>query len=230
MRLGTLSLVTSDDPRPVPGAPEVDLGAQPHVRLVVAVLVGLGVGVVLSVAGAGRFAPLGGWIATAAVYCAWTWGNIVGMGPGSTASHATRESPGRTATGLLLICGALASLVGVGFLLFGDDAALGARAAAAAVAFCAIVASWFTVHTLFALRYAREYYTGADGGIDFHQDEAPRYTDFAYVAFTVGMSFAISDTDVGSSDIRRVALGHALLSYLFGTVIVAALVNLVAGL
>ncbi|MGO1316669.1 MAG: DUF1345 domain-containing protein [Cellulomonadaceae bacterium] len=213
----------------LPGS-EADLGARPHVRLIVAVLVGVGAAAALTLAGAGRFAPLGGWITTAAVYCAWTWANIAGMDPGATASHATRESPGRAATSLLLICGALASLVGVGFLLFGQDSAIAARALSAAVAFCAIVASWFTLHTLFALRYAREYYTGPDGGIDFHQDEPPRYTDFAYVAFTVGMSFAISDTDVGSSAIRRVALGHAMLSYLFGTVIVAALVNLVAGL
>ena len=62
-----------------------------------------------------------------------------------------------------------------------------------------VVASWAAIHTVFALRYARMYLTDGAGGIDFHQDEPPRYTDFAYVAVTVGMSFAISDTDLGSS-------------------------------
>jgi uncharacterized membrane protein len=99
----------------------------------------------------------------------------------------------------------------------------------AAVAVLSVVSSWAAVHTLLALGYARIYNGEPEGGIDFHQSEPPQYSDFAYVAFTVGMSYAISDTDVGSSAIRRLALGHAL-SYLFGTVTLAALINLVAGL
>jgi uncharacterized membrane protein len=82
-----------------------------------------------------------------------------------------------------------------------------------------------------ALRYARMFCANPHArAIDFHQDAPPRYSDFAYVAFTIGMSFAISDTDLGSSAIRRTALGHALLAYLFGTVIIASAVNLVGGL
>jgi uncharacterized membrane protein len=104
------------------------------------------------------------------------------------------------------------------------------RITAAAVAILGVVASWAAIHTLLALGYARLYYAPPRGGFDFHQTEPPQYTDFAYVAFTVGMSYAISDTDVGSTAIRKLALGHALLSYLFGTVILAALINLVAGL
>ena len=92
-----------------------------------------------------------------------------------------------------------------------------------------IVASWATIHTLFATHYARLYFTDPVGGVDFHQSDPPLYTDFAYVAFTVGMSFAISDTDLSGSRMRRPALLHALLSYLFGTVIVALLINLLAG-
>ena len=83
---------------------------------------------------------------------------------------------------------------------------------------------------MFALRYARIDLSGGAGGIDFHTDEPPRYSDCAFVALTVGMSFAISDTDLASSTMRRTALAHALLSYLFGTVIIALLVNLVASI
>jgi uncharacterized membrane protein len=80
------------------------------------------------------------------------------------------------------------------------------------------------------LKYARRYYTGGDGGIDFGQEEPPAYSDFTYVAFTVGMSFAAPDTQIADTSIRKVALGHALLSYLFGTVVIAVAVNLVTNL
>jgi uncharacterized membrane protein len=68
------------------------------------------------------------------------------------------------------------------------------------------------------------------GGIDFNQDERPSYVDFGYLALTIGMTFQVSDTDLQRPAIRVTALRHALLSYLFGAVILAATINLVAGL
>jgi uncharacterized membrane protein len=64
----------------------------------------------------------------------------------------------------------------------------------------------------------------------FNQAERPDFRDFAYVALTIGMTFQVSDTDLQSSAMRATALRHALLSFLFGAVILAATVNLVAGL
>jgi uncharacterized membrane protein len=86
------------------------------------------------------------------------------------------------------------------------------------------------VHTVFTARYARLYYTGEDGGVDFHEEARPSYSDFAYLAFTVGATFQVSDTDISSNEIRRTVLRHSLLSYLFGAIIIAATVNLLAGL
>ena len=71
-------------------------------------------------------------------------------------------------------------------------------------------------------------YTAPVGGIDFKTDEQPDYQDFAYVAFTLGMTFQVSDTDIQSRTIRRIALRHALLAYLFGAVILAVMVNVIA--
>ncbi|HEY3436760.1 MAG TPA: DUF1345 domain-containing protein, partial [Actinotalea sp.] len=122
---------------------------------------------------------------------------------------------------------AVLSLVGVGAILVGANRR---DAPVLVAALGTVVASWTAIHTIFAMRYARMYFEDSTRGIDFHQDEPPRYTDFAYTSFTVGMSFAISDTDLASSAMRRTALAHALLSYVFGTVVVALLVNLVAGL
>ncbi len=93
-----------------------------------------------------------------------------------------------------------------------------------------MVLSWAVVHTVFTLRYAHEYYAAPSGGIDFKNDAPPDYQDFAYVAFTVGMTFQVSDTDVQKRVIRRTILRHALLSYLFGAVILAVTINVVANL
>jgi uncharacterized membrane protein len=92
-----------------------------------------------------------------------------------------------------------------------------------------VALSWLSVHAVYTLRYADLYYrTG--GGIDFHDDGAPDFGDFAYVAFTIGMTFQVSDTDLVSRPIRRTALRHALLSYLFGIAVIATTINAVASL
>jgi uncharacterized membrane protein len=92
-----------------------------------------------------------------------------------------------------------------------------------------VALAWTSVHTVHVLRYARLYYSPPEGGIDFGE-ESPEYGDFAYLAVTIGMCFQVSDTDLTAKRVRRVALHHALLSYLFGTVIVAITVSAVAGL
>jgi uncharacterized membrane protein len=89
--------------------------------------------------------------------------------------------------------------------------------------------SWFVVNTVFTLRYADLHY-GAPPGIDFGDDEPPSYRDFAYVAFTIGMTYQVSDTTLRRSSMRRTALFHALLSYVFGVAIVASAISLIADL
>jgi len=95
-----------------------------------------------------------------------------------------------------------------------------------------IVCSWLLVHTVFALRYAHVYYTEPEGGIDYKSKglEDPDYLDFAYTAFTIGMTFQVSDTDIQRREIRRTVLRHALLAYLFGAIILAVAINLIASL
>ena len=86
------------------------------------------------------------------------------------------------------------------------------------------------LHLMYAVRYAHLYYGAPAGGIDFNSDEPPSYRDFFYFSYNLGMTYQVSDTDVSSSELRAVALRHCLLSYVFGTVILAATINLVAGI
>ena len=76
-----------------------------------------------------------------------------------------------------------------------------------------VALAWASVHTVFTTRYARIYYTGPDEGVDFNEDDPPRYSDFAYLAFTIGMTFQVSDTDLKTKEVRATAFKHALLSY-----------------
>ena len=123
------------------------------------------------------------------------------------------------------------SLVGTALMLLkASQADGGGKIALTSVAVLEVVVSWLVVHTLFMLRYAHEYYTAPIGGIDFKSDKPPDYHDFAYLSFTVGMTFQVSDTDLQSNLMRRTALRHALIAYLFGAVILGVTVNVVAGL
>jgi uncharacterized membrane protein len=199
-------------------------------RMYAAAAVGLVASVACAFFAPWQLVPIVGWVTTAVLYVASIWIVIARFSPEQTRSYATFEDNSRASTGLLLVTASVASLVGAVALLVKANEATGAgRAVLTAFAPAAVVASWSVVHTVFTLRYAREYYTAPVGGIDFKtDDEAPDYLDFAYVAVTIGMTFQVSDTDVQSRTIRRTVLRHALLSYLFGAVIVALTINILA--
>jgi uncharacterized membrane protein len=147
-----------------------------------------------------------------------------------TRSRAMSTDLDRLGADLALVGSALASLVAVGVLLTRGEPGTAADTLRIGLSLVSVAASWAMVHTLFAQRYAALYYSAPEGGIDFNERMRPAYRDFAYFAFTIGMSYAVSDTNVGSSEIRRAVLRHALLSYLFGTGILATTINLVASL
>ncbi|HEX5188107.1 MAG TPA: DUF1345 domain-containing protein [Streptosporangiaceae bacterium] len=177
------------------------------------------------------YAPTVGWDVTAVVFCAWIWLVIWPMNATETAAKARAEDPNRTVSDILMLSACVASIGAIGIVVVGAHAAHGPAAdMLAALSLASVAVSWLTVHTVYALRYALLYYEGAEGGVDFHQDEPPSYRDFAYMALTVGMTFQVADTDLHATSLRAAVLRHALLSYLFGTVILAATINLIAGL
>ena len=200
-------------------------------RLIVMVAVGIVVAVFVGSIGSRSYAPLVGWASASLIYTSWVWLVIGRLDSEGTASHAVREDPSRGASDLLMVFASLASLGAVAFVLIEGRQSSDARSGVmAALAVAGVVLSWLLVHTLFTLRYASLYYRDGPGGIDFNQKELPQYTDFAYLAFSVGMTFQVSDTDLQNHAIRSAVLRHSLLSYLFGTVIVATTINLVIGL
>jgi len=182
-----------------------------------------------SVAGVPEIAVLVGWIVAAGGLLVWVW--RISWSRDWAGTKQLAEEEGRTrVTDAAVLSAAVASLAAVVEALLRSSTRDAAGVLTVVLGVLVVVLSWALVNTVFALKYARLYYSGGDGGIDFHQEEPPAYSDFAYLAFTVGMSFAVPDTQVTATPVRKVGLGHALLSYLFGTVVIAVAVNLVTNL
>jgi uncharacterized membrane protein len=200
-------------------------------RSVAAAAVGLVAGGLASLVVIWQAALLVGWDAAAAFDLAWTWWAVARMTPAEARSHAKVEDPSRSLAEAIILASGVVLLAAVGLLLIkAGQAHGGTKAYLISIGVVSVILSWATVHTLFTLRYARSYYSRPEGGIDFNEKEPPTYLDFAYLSFTIGMTFQVSDTDLTDKPIRRLALSHALLSYLFGAVILALSINVVASL
>lgn len=198
------------------------------VHLLLGVVAGVAAGLVVSSL-TDRWLPaaMAGWLCGVAASLAWTWSTLLPLDGSDTAQHAQREDPSRPVTDVVLLAAAAAAMLGVALVLF-RDASTGPVEVVIGV--LAVAASWAAIHSTFTLRYARLHYSDSDARIDFPGTDSPCYRDFAYVAFTVGMTFQVSDTAVCGSGLRGVVLRHALLSYLVGAVVIAVAINLVAGI
>lgn len=208
------------------------VGASATRQLSISVVAGAAAGSVAGLFGPWAAAWLVGWVTTVLVLVALVWTHIVPMDPERTRGAARTEDPRRSLADTLLLLAAVSSLVGAALTVVHYSQAKGGGSVfLIIIAITAVVASWAVVPTVFTLRYAHLFYRDPVGGIDFHQegDTPPNYVDFAYMAFTVAMTFQVSDTEINSSDIRATTLRQSLLSYLFGAVIVAATINVVAG-
>ena len=178
-----------------------------------------------------QLAMLTGWIAAAIMFLVIVWSVIATASGERTRQFATVEDDSRAVASLIVIGACTVSLAGAGFALHKASQVAGAEAVLLTVAsVTVVVVSWLVVNTEFTLRYAHRFFSLPVGGIDFPGTDVPDYRDFAYLAFTVGMTYQVSDTALKTPNLRATALRQALLSYLFGTVIIAVTINLVAGL
>lgn len=219
---------------PVDGAPVGAMGVHldQRQRLLIAAPLGAVAGTTAAFFGPWQLSVLLGWDVAALFIVGSAWAFIVVLDAASTARVATREDDSRAIVDVIMVAASLISLVGVVVGLAHARGHAGAMSGVlTGVAVFTVFLSWFTVHTLFVLRYAHLYYSEPAGGIDFaDKRERPDYLDFVYVAFTVGMTFQVSDTGIADRRIRRTVIRHAMLSYLFGTVIVGVAINVVGNL
>lgn len=170
------------------------------------------------------------WVAACAAYLIWVWLRIGYLDAGATKDDAQEEEPSRTVADLLIILASLASVGTVFLMLAKARGHNGDITLSGMLTLLSLLLTWALIHTLYTLRYTSMYYADPIGGIEFAGGEQPRYVDFAYVAFTMGMTYQVSDTNLTTSDMRRTALGHTLLAFFFTTLLLGATINLLAGL
>ena len=203
-------------------------------RALTAFAAGVIVAVVLVPFVAWEMALVAGWDAVSLTVLLATWLVILRADSSLAPQLAAREDETADSTRALLVGANVASLLGAGYTLHLAGQQSGApRGLLIGTAVLTVVLSWAVINTVYTLRYADRHFRSKSGGIEFGSDddqEHPGYRDFAYVAFTIGMCYQVSDTTLRDPGIRGTALGHALLSYVFGVVIVAGSVNLISGL
>jgi uncharacterized membrane protein len=200
-------------------------------RVTCAMLGGAVTGAIVSPFALTSASVLAGWDAAVVIYLVWEWSAVWGLDPVLTARRAKLEDPSTAVSELTVVGAGTAALAAVGFALVkAGQATDGRKAFLITLGLLSVVLSWMVLHTVYMLRYARAYCSEPAGGIEFNEEEAPTYLDFAYFAFTIGMTFQVSDTNITSKDVRRLTLFHALLSYLFGAVLLGVVINVVAAL
>ena len=208
-----------------------------HVRLILALVVSC-IGFVLTI---GRFEPavqaIAVWNAFAWTVIFLSWLRIVLADARTSVQTAKLQDTAVSVIFVFVVLAAVISLSAVAILVGGakgmSHKALSEHLLLAAAT---VVSSWFLIHTVFTMHYAHAYYRDDDndpntiGGLEFPNEKEPDFLDFAYFSFVIGMTCQVSDVQISSQGIRRLALVHGLLSFLFNTVVLALAINLASGL
>lgn len=176
-----------------------------------------------------------GWDVFVLLYLIIEWITFGITQPDEIRLQSRRQDPKRTLVFALILISTLFSVLAIILMIISKDGNQTAAKFRIPTAILGMVLSWFLVHTLFALRYAHIFYgndvenpTNHVGGLDFPETKKPNYMDFAYFSFVLGMTFQVSDVEISSQNIRKLALLHGLISFSFTTVIFAIVINVMS--
>lgn len=205
------------------------------IRLSLAAAVGLLAGIFLPPGSKWELHALAGWCASALTFLLLAGWVFFSTDAENTRRLATREDDSRAVSSLIVLAGSLVSLAGVIYSLTQVSGLQKSGHATEATVLTAlgllsVALSWLLIQSVYTFRYARLYFEEPEGGVEFQGDEPPDYLDFVYLAVTIGMTFQVSDTNLTQKQIRRSLTGHALIGYVYNTVLVALTINTVAGL
>ena len=178
---------------------------------------------------------------------AWTAGGVVYLlsafhtmrkcGADIIETRAARQDDSRALILIIILLAIASSFAGIAGLL-GEVKQAGAQARLLYIGLAAltIVVSWTVCQVVFALHYAHEFYRPEDsrsdarGGLDFPGCPNPDYWDFIYFSTSIGATSQTSDVAIRSRAFRRLVTLHAVVSFVFNTMILALTVNLAASL
>lgn len=200
-------------------------------RTLICVGIGAVVGTVAGVAFDPRVGPLVGWCTAGIIDLAWVW-RICWPKDSAGTERLAREESTTHVTDDVVVTACLVSIAAVVVsIIQSSHRSDPASVALVILGMLGTIVAWALVNTVYAFKYARMFYVDhRRSGFDFNQESPPTYSDFAYLAFTIGMSYGVSEVEPNAVGTRRKALMHALLSYFFGTVVIAVAINLVTSL
>jgi uncharacterized membrane protein len=201
-------------------------------RALICLGLGLVCGVVTALVWTVALLPLVSWTVGASLAVSWVWW-ISWRQDGAGTARLAEEENRSASTDMWVVLGCVASLGAVVDALVRSSGKGPVAVAAVLLSLASVGIAGALVNTVFALKYARMYYIDGPmrGGFAFPEgDDQPAYADFAYLAFTVGMAFAVPEARPDQTRTRRVVLGHALLSYVFATGVLAVAIGLLTGL
>ena len=142
--------------------------------------------------------------------------------------HADQNDANRS---LILAVSTLLALVVLAAISGELSAARGGDRLAMGKLLLTLALAWLFANSVYALHYAHAFYFGSGdkddhrGGIEFPGTKAPDYADFAYFAFTLGMTFQTSDVQITAPAVRRLVLIHALVAFAFNIGVIAFTIN-----
>ncbi|MBS1527247.1 MAG: DUF1345 domain-containing protein [Bacteroidetes bacterium] len=178
------------------------------------------------------------WMAFAVSSIIMIWITFLSSHPREVRKIAKLQDSSRAMLFTFVIVASVISLTAVYYLLKSSKHGSSDVSGHILLAITAVFISWWLVHTIFTTRYAHLYYdTDKDdgsprkgGGLQFPDETEPDYLDFVYFSFVIGMTFQVSDVEISSRHIRRLAWLHGLISFVFNTAIVALSINVISGL
>ncbi len=177
---------------------------------------------------------LASWNGGAVVYICFTWYRMLRSNVSRIRQRAADTDFSDILVLFLSIAAAVASIAGIGIELSGVKNASPEQALeSAGVAIFTILVSWIFLHTLFTTHYAHRFYADNSGKppIRFPDDvKEPNYWDFLYFTFTIGVASQTADVAIATTSMRKLALLHSVLSFLFNTTILALAINVGASL
>jgi uncharacterized membrane protein len=209
-----------------------------HPRLVLSVLLGILVNLVLPASIGEGTRLLAAFDLAALAFLGAVWIMMAGATTADMRRRSQIEDEGRYVVLALSAATAVAILLAIASELHDirdqPAAGTGLRVTLAAVT---ILLAWFFMNTIFALHYAHFFYGDSDAsagaearGLDFPGRAEPDYWDFLYFSFVIGMTFQVSDVQIENHRLRRIALAHGVLAFLFNVVVLALTINIIAGL
>ncbi|HJV41775.1 DUF1345 domain-containing protein [Caulobacter sp.] len=208
--------------------------AMSHWRLAAASVVGIVAWAVAKYFGAPRGSHLLlAWDTAAFVYLLTMWTLFIRSNEAEMRSRAAQYDEGVPTLMLIVLAAILASLVAVvDAMIVSKDAPGSARAVVVGSAVATLILSWLVLQTVFVLHYAHRHFGEgkSKGGIQFPGEQPTSYLDFAYLAFSVGATFQVSDNNILTSRLRRLVTAHAAAAYFYNTAVLALGINIIASM